>query len=780
VASDNSDKDTDGSEAVTHLVVDGVPLGISVSGGEFAQTAGGTNLWFIDIPDTQLDGSYTLTFTVNDELALDVGTENTVIITAYNEDGTGSTVTTATTEIVFIDNIPNGSGTTGVVVADLALKAYDVVEDTEFTLFDILDITPDGARNDEAYSVTFTALDNVSISAGLDNLKTYDEGGQTVYVLNIGTGNIQTALESISFTPEANYNENNDQGTQLVIEATLTGYVPNTSITANDTETFIDADVTPVTDALSAAAVNGTIDEDNAYSFDLVLTTVDDLDASGNFASDGANADGSDYTVIGDVTISKSGIDGELKLSDGTVVVFDGSGNATISTADLTGLVFTPAQNVAGQATFTYSATTQENGAVNTENGGGVITINVTAVADGLDLSGLDATGTEFTDANANKFTEVTIGSTLIDTDGSESLTTLILDDIPNGFLVYVGADGAQQLATNAGDNASITTFDLSGTAVNYNSWSIDISGGVPQVWIVAPEYWSGSVVDMKVVTYINDSNSVQRTVTNFTLVVAALASSITIDPTKTFANNYDWAELNINANMTDLDGSETMSVTLVGATTALDATAQFRLSDGSIVDSSYDSGSSTWTLSNVAANEINNIEVAYHVYSDTVNVTAFTVDGSDALATPVTGSFTMDITATSDTGIGDDTILTDGDDAIDTGTGEDTIILTQGATLDFSLLDNIETIDLSANGDHTISGLSLDDILGATDADNLLTITGDAGDSVSAIDTTGWTQDTANIGAESNGDGTSTYEYSKGSDTVTLTVDDQIDSTGI
>nr|WP_275853321.1 cadherin-like domain-containing protein [Sulfurimonas sp. SAG-AH-194-C20] len=770
LASDNSDTDTDGSEAVTRLVVEGVPLGISVTDGEFAQTAGGTNLWFIDIPDTQLDGSYTITFTVNDDLALDTGTENSVIITAYNEDGAGSVITTATTEMVFIDNIPNTGGTTQSVVADLALKAYDVVEDTNFTLFDILDITPDATRNDEAYSVSFSVVDNVSVStSSLDNLKTYDENGQTVYVLNIGTDDIQTALQSITLVPEANYNENNDQGTQLEIEATLTAYVPNTSITSNDTENFIDADVTPVTDALSAAAVNGTIDEDNSYSFDLVLTTVDDLDANGNFASDGANADGSDYTVIGDVTISRSGIDGELRLADTTLVVFDGSGNATISTADLVGLVFTPAQDLAGQAVFTYSATTQENGAANQENGGGTITIDVNPIADGLDLSALDATGTEFTDANANKYTEVTIGSTLLDTDGSESITTLILDDIPDGFLVYFGADGAQALAQNAGDNGT-----------GNNSWSIDISGGIPQVWIAAPEYWSGSVANMKVVTYVNDSNSIQRTETNFTLVVAALASTITIDPTKTFADNYDWTELNINANMKDLDGSETMSLTLEGATTALDATAQFQLINGSSVDASFDVATSIWTLSNIASDQINNIQIAYHEYSDTINVSAVTVDGTDTLATAVTGTFTMDIAATTDTGAGDDTILTDGDDAINTGAGEDTIILTQGATLDFTLLDNIETIDLTDNGDHTLASLSLDDIVSMTDSDNLLTITGDAGDSVSAIDTTGWTQDAGNVDAESNGDGTSTYQYSNGSDSITLTVDDQIDSTGL
>ena len=128
--------------------------------------------------------------------------------------------------------------------------------------------------------------------------------------------------------------------------------------------------------------------------------------------------------------------------------------------------------------------------------------------------------------------------------------------------------------------------------------------------------------------------------------------------------------------------------------------------------------------------------------------------------------------------GAGNDTITTSlGNDTIDGGDGFDTVIVADGTTLDFGLLDNIEQIDLSNGVNDILSNLSLDDVLDMTDGNNELIITGDAGDDVTAVDTTGWT-----AVSESSNAGTTTYEYSKdgSGDSITLTVDDQIDSTGM
>ncbi len=122
----------------------------------------------------------------------------------------------------------------------------------------------------------------------------------------------------------------------------------------------------------------------------------------------------------------------------------------------------------------------------------------------------------------------------------------------------------------------------------------------------------------------------------------------------------------------------------------------------------------------------------------------------------------------------------------IDAGAGFDSVAIDSsitfdaGTTLDFSKLDNIEKIDLSTNNnDDTLTNLTLDDVLNITDSSNELIITGDSADDISSVNTNGWTK-----GIETHDDvaGTTSYEYSKdgGGDSITLTVDDQIDTTGM
>ena len=124
--------------------------------------------------------------------------------------------------------------------------------------------------------------------------------------------------------------------------------------------------------------------------------------------------------------------------------------------------------------------------------------------------------------------------------------------------------------------------------------------------------------------------------------------------------------------------------------------------------------------------------------------------------------------------GDGVDTLVFDSADTlIDGGYDIDTLIVTETGALDFSNVYNIEEIDLSGNGAQDISGLSLDDILNMTDGNNELSITGDAEDNVNAIDATGWTETSQTANATST-----TYVYNNGADTVTLTVDNTVDST--
>ncbi|MDD5053421.1 MAG: tandem-95 repeat protein, partial [Sulfuricurvum sp.] len=74
----------------------------------------------------------------------------------------------------------------------------------------------------------------------------------------------------------------------------------------------------------------------------------------------------------------------------------------------------------------------------------------------------------------------------------------------------------------------------------------------------------------------------------------------------------------------------------------------------------------------------------------------------------------------------------------LDGGLGSDSLVLSLGSSIDFSLLDstnnpikNMEIIDLTLNGDHSITNLSLQDVIDLTDSNKQLIIFGDSTDHV-------------------------------------------------
>jgi VCBS repeat-containing protein len=114
----------------------------------------------------------------------------------------------------------------------------------------------------------------------------------------------------------------------------------------------------------------------------------------------------------------------------------------------------------------------------------------------------------------------------------------------------------------------------------------------------------------------------------------------------------------------------------------------------------------------------------------------------------------------------------------IDGGGGTDTLFF-GNTDIDLSGIDaikNVEKLDLSGNGNQILSGLTLDqvfDMSGTGGSSRILTIDGDAGDTVGAVEKTGWTKNSASSDATHN-----IYEYQKGSDVVTLKIDNDLTNT--
>lgn len=149
--------------------------------------------------------------------------------------------------------------------------------------------------------------------------------------------------------------------------------------------------------------------------------------------------------------------------------------------------------------------------------------------------------------------------------------------------------------------------------------------------------------------------------------------------------------------------------------------------------------------------------------------------DGNDTLVSDINTNLGT-LNTTTDNGTG----------ALDGGTGMDTLILAKdGNNIDFSVMGvdgvikNIETIDLGHGGDadnHILSNLTLDDVIQMTDANNTLTIMGDASDFVNIPVHTG--NYTAPVITVDGGYDIYTYESATDDPTVILKIETTIADT--
>ena len=168
---------------------------------------------------------------------------------------------------------------------------------------------------------------------------------------------------------------------------------------------------------------------------------------------------------------------------------------------------------------------------------------------------------------------------------------------------------------------------------------------------------------------------------------------------------------------MKDLDGSEKMYLELKG----LGAFAQFKLKDGGIVESEYDSVNKVWTIKDIAYDKINDIQFT-NDKDTTVDIKAWTTDGIDSTREkkPATGFMEVDFAK----------------NAVENGK----FTLGKEVNIDFSKIVNgdiqgVNKIDLSAEGENKLLNLTLDDVLSIGKKDgngNInLTILGDSDDKV-------------------------------------------------
>ncbi len=745
--------DADGSERLTHILISGMPGGVSVQGA--TQVGGG---WLLPTGDNW-DGSANLEQT----LTLLIGPyatdfESEITITAYSRDQGAVGQTPANNqelaEITWTLRYEDGEGD-AIDLPEVSLTPTEIeqTEDQSFALSAVVEGGVTGGQNTGApYELAVTVRtspgDGVEV-AGLTPTLVIENGEEVLLwtkTTTVGTGidpadALKDLLDSMTVNAPDDANRNNLDG-PLVLD--ITASVQTQGISREE-RADIEVDIAPVTDALSIGVSTGGVGE--GEDIPLVITlpgnTVDgDLDGSG----------AAKWVIDNNLVyihIAEGDLAGQLTDAEGTPLLeFDDTAPAgtpaggklyAVSAEELAGLKFVPDAGLPHQtgslAVTVVVEHTENAGSSRVSMGTGALTIHQSNSGYEADIT---ASGTEHS-ASADPSKAIALqftGASLRDT--AETIDSAFISGLPDGFTVYYqNGSGDSVLANNAGDG----------------TWVLPVSGGAlpAGIAILPPKHWSGTLEDIKLTVRSGHAGlAPSPSEILFDLQVAPQADGLTLNPTLSFGVAGDRIALNLNVHMKDPrpaagagDDAHTERTTLElrdfpDAQKVLFYTgAADLIADGR---ATYESGK--WTITGLTQEELDNLQFMHGstTGSPEIIINAWTyevdADGNQVgdLSAPATGAMEINVDATLPTA-GADLFLWEGS-PIDGLGGSDTVQLRFGDNLGsgaFSQLSNIEVIDMSgvASGVNTIAALSVEDVFNMTDDNNLLKLLGDAEDSV-------------------------------------------------
>ena len=787
--------DHDGSEHVVRILIENVPEGVTVQGANVQQIGAGT--WVLvyqanNAPSINAQGGIDVPVTF--KIGSDAGslTDHPIKITVQTQD-LGSDLT-AITDIksdsvtwYLNTDFAKAPGSQAPLIDQWQYNGASATEDTPFKLSDVVDqaITIQDNSASNLFTVTLKDLPAGTIVNGMVQIMidTNNDGNPDTPVWTASVtvdpnatddeaeDALQNLLESIVITPPADWNDNGQSG-QFHFVATLT-----TSVLGGTTKEATIQDMTipiaPVTDNPIFTMSGDSMVGEGATAITSSIT-LDPADGSFGKVVDGkmyvqVNAadttdamEGGQLYITGSTTplvLQSVDIDGD-GTTDGDFYVIDIDENG--GTVDLTYTMPNGEKTVPGNVSFTAYANVQEDDAdVKAVSVTG--SVEVQLINNGVNVVSQNFIGNESeleTKANAIELTGAGgLSVSLNDSDGSESYGAILLSDVPNGFLVYVGNDAASAtLASNAGGDGTT------------NTWVLSESGGLPAyVAILPPIHWSGTVENLQLVVTSGESSLSPLTETKDIgdLVVNAVANGVDIKPTLTFGKENEIIPLNLNASMHDPkvsevandSSTETMTIKLTG----LGQYASFYI-DGVQISSSQitvsgTGSSTTYTITGLTQSNIDKLgfKQAKAALTDQdsattgtqIGVEAWTVESGagNSASAHVSANITVNMTDQQAT-TGNDTLLYTAS-SINAGAGTDTIQLRSGETVSGATLaanlQNVEVLDLSVNGANNITSLTASHVLTMTDAAHTLKINGTAEDTVGLG--SGWTQSATNNG---------------------------------
>lgn len=276
-------------------------------------------------------------------------------------------------------------------------------------------------------------------------------------------------------------------------------------------------------------------------------------------------------------------------------------GTWTLQPAQLTGLTITPPQHISGVVNISVVAISSEGSSSNATSLVLPLTINGTASSPTLVTQ--PATGTE--DNNIS----LTISGNLNDVGGTEILTFLI-DNLPTGASLSAGTDN--------GDG----------------SWSLSESD-IIGLQLIPPANWSG-IVTLSVTAISTEGATSSSTMAPLVVTVTGVADIPSLAAGNSTGNEDTSISLTLSSALTDLDGSENLTILVDG------------LPAGAALSAGIQNPDNSWTLTQAQLSGLAFIPPANWSGAVTLSITATaSEDGTTATAS---ASFSVTVAGIVDT----------------------------------------------------------------------------------------------------------------------------------
>ncbi len=476
--------DTDGSEMLSKLEIRGIPVGAILSDGvnEFEATNGHTTANILGWDLNNLTILPPLHDSVDFQLTL---------FAESTENANGDTETNQTAFAVNVQGVADAPN------LDFDNAAGD--EDTSIPL------TISSSLVDPSETLTVTI-------SGIPEGSTLVNNGGPLTIIDGAVTLTPSQLAGLAITPP----QDSDQDFSLHITATSNDDGDEATTEGDLQVTVHEVDDEGEIEAPTEVETN----EDESFNFGTTIT-VGDIDDDG-----------------GIMTLNVT--NGTLNLGDTsglTSVSGDGSGSITIEGSmdalndALANLEFVPNEHWSGETTLALTLQGDDQG---DEIAEADVVITVTPDADAPEISAADVSGNEDTAIALN------ISAELVDTDGSEAITTLEIQGIPEGAVL---TDGVHTFEATAGN-----------TTANILGWNLN------NLTITPPEHSGDDFTLTLSATSTENANGDTATVnTTFDVDVYPVPDMPTLEVMDAEGDEDTFIPLEFLATTPDQDGSESI-----------------------------------------------------------------------------------------------------------------------------------------------------------------------------------------------------------------------------